>query len=187
VTFHTDPQGFQPFARDTDTLARPWAVPGTPGLQHRLGGIERDYDTGNISYDPDNHQRMTDVRARKIAGIAGDIPLQEVQLGEESGKLAVVGWGSTFGPIYQAVKRLRDLGLDVSHIHMRHLNPFPRNLGDLLRRFSYVLVPEMNSGQLVTMLRSTYLVPAEGLNKVTGKPFKVAEIENAVRARIVEP
>jgi 2-oxoglutarate ferredoxin oxidoreductase subunit alpha len=187
ATFRTDPAGFQPFARDAETLARSWAVPGTPGLQHRLGGIERDYDSGHISYDPDNHQRMTDVRAAKIAGIADDIPPQEVQLGKARGKLAVVGWGSTFGPIYQGVKRLRELGLDVSHIHVRHLNPFPKNLGDVLRGFSYVLVPEMNSGQLVTILRSTYLLPAEGLNKVTGKPFKVAEIENAVRARIVEP
>ncbi|MEE8061063.1 MAG: hypothetical protein V3T16_04510 [Gemmatimonadales bacterium] len=127
---------------------------------------------------------MTDLRAQKIANIANDIPDQDVALGEERGKLAVVGWGSTFGPINKAVERARDRGLEVSHIHLRYLNPFPRNLGNLLREFERVLVPEMNAGQLVTMLRAKYLVPAEGLNKVAGQPFKIAEIEAAIDAAL---
>jgi 2-oxoglutarate ferredoxin oxidoreductase subunit alpha len=184
VRHHTETEGFQPFARDSKTLARPWAIPGTPGLTHRIGGIERDATTGHISYAPDNHQRMTDLRHQKIAGIANGIPEQEVQVGERSGRMAIVGWGSTYGPIYQAVKQLRAEGARVSHLHLRYLNPFPRNLGELLAGFDRVLVPEMNAGQLVTMLRSTYLVPAEGLNQVTGKPFKVADIANAIRARL---
>jgi len=184
AAFRTDPEGFQPFLRDPDTLARVWPKPGTPGLQHRIGGIERSYDSGNISYDPANHQRMTETRAAKIAGIADDIPLQEVAVGESTGKLAVVGWGSTFGALYQAVRRVRDEGYEVSHIHLRHLMPFPKNLGELLAGFDRILVPEMNNGQLVTMLRSTYLLPAEGLNKVTGKPFKVAEVADAIRSRL---
>lgn len=182
VQFRTDPKGFQPYLRDPETLARPWAVPGTPGLEHRIGGIEKHHDTGHISYDPDNHQKMTLVRAAKIAGIANDIPEQAVTLGEPRGKIAVVGWGSTYGPINQAVRELRAAGVAVCHIHLRYLNPFPRNLGDLLRGFEQIIVPEMNNGQLVTMLRSTYLVPAQGVNKVTGKPFKVSEIVEAVRA-----
>lgn len=184
VRHHTDPQGFYPYMRDPKTLARVWAVPGTPGLEHRIGGIERSYETGHISYDPDNHQRMTDVRAAKVAGIANSIPEQQVAHGPARGRLAVVGWGSTYGPIHSAVRQAREAGLEVSHIHVRWLNPFPGNLGELLRQFDRVLVPEMNKGQLVTMLRSTYLVPAEGLNKVTGKPFKSAEILEAIRARM---
>jgi len=184
VSYHTDPDGFHPFLRDPDTLARVWALPGTPGLQHRIGGLERDHDSGHISYDPENHERMTAVRQAKIRGIARDIPPQDVQVGSERGQVAVVGWGSTYGPIYQAVKRLREGGIDASHIHVRHLNPFPANLGELLAGFELVLVPEMNTGQLVTMLRSEFLLPAEGLSKVSGKPFKVADIENTVRARL---
>ena len=168
--------------RDPHTLAKSWARPGTPGLEHRAGGLEKDFRTGHISYDPDNHQYMTDTRAAKIAGIGADIPLQEVALGEDSGKLVLVGWGSTFGPIRQATMRARNKGLDVSHIHLRYLNPFPPNLGELLKGFEKILVPEMNNGQLVTMLRSTYLVPAERLSKVTGQPFKIAEILDAVTA-----
>ncbi|MCI0688986.1 MAG: 2-oxoglutarate ferredoxin oxidoreductase subunit alpha, partial [Sporichthyaceae bacterium] len=182
VTFRTDPDGFHPFLRDPETLGRVWAVPGTPGLEHRIGGIEKSYDSGHISYDPDNHQRMTNVRAAKIAGIADDIPLQSVALGPERGDVALVAWGSTHGAVHQAVKRLLAEGRSVAHIHLRYLNPFPRNLGNLLKGFRHVLVPEMNTGQLVTMLRSSYLVPAEGLNKVTGKPFKVSEIVAAVQA-----
>ncbi|MCG8695700.1 MAG: 2-oxoacid:acceptor oxidoreductase subunit alpha [Minwuiales bacterium] len=182
--FRTDPEGFHPFLRDEATLARAWAVPGTPGLEHRIGGIEKDYDSGNISYDPDNHQKMTDVRAEKIARIAEDIPEQAVDQGEAGGQLVVVGWGSTYGPISGAVANARADGLDVAHVHLRHLWPMPRNLGDLLSSFGQVLVPEMNTGQLRTVLRSEYLVPAEGLNKVTGKPFTIAEIEEAIRARL---
>src|SRR5713101_1808955 len=181
VTYRTDPEGFHPFLRDPETLARPWVKPGTPQLEHRIGGLERDYDSGHISYDPDNHARMTKARADKIAGIARDIPLQDVALGDDHGALVVVGWGSTFGPIHQAVKIARDEGRDVSHVHVRYLSPFPRNLGELLKRFDRMLVPEMNNGQLVKLLRAEYLIPAESLPKVTGKPFRVTEIAQAIR------
>jgi 2-oxoglutarate ferredoxin oxidoreductase subunit alpha len=181
VKYRTEPEGFHPFLRDSQTLARPWVRPGTPNLEHRIGGLERDYDSGHISYDPDNHQRMTQARADKIAGIANDIPVQTVALGNDRGKLAVVGWGSTFGSIHRAVQIARDGGRDVSHIHIRYLSPFPRNLGDLLKRFERVLVPEMNNGQLVKLLRAEYLVPAESLPKVTGKPFRVTDIAQAIR------
>jgi len=181
VHFRTAASGFHPFVRDPATLARAWAVPGTPGLEHRIGGIEKSAETGHISYDPENHQRMTTLRAAKIAGIARDIPPQRVALGDDHGALALVGWGSTFGPIQQAVRAARAEGLDVSHIHVRHLSPFPRNLGELLGRFDRVLVPEMNNGQLVHLLRAAYLIPAEGLNQVTGKPFRVATILAAIR------
>jgi 2-oxoglutarate ferredoxin oxidoreductase subunit alpha len=184
VQQRVEAEGFTPFHRDPVTLARPWAVPGTPGLEHRIGGLERSAKTGNISYDPDNHQTMTDLRAAKIQGIADDIPLQEPVLGEPRGDIVVVGWGSTYGPIHQAVRNLRDEGHAVSHVHLRYLWPLPRNLGDLLRGFDRVLVPEMNNGQLVTVLRAQYLVPAEGINQVTGKPFKVSDIEQAIRARM---
>src|SRR5437870_2580368 len=183
VHFRTDPAGFHPFVRDPVTLARAWAVPGTSGLEHRIGGLEKDYDTGHISYDPENHARMTRTRGAKIAGIANDIPPQRAALGADHGAVAVVGWGSTYGAIQQAVREAREDGIDVSHVHLRYLNPFPSNLGDLLKRFDRVLVPEMNSGQLVQLLRAAYLVPAEGLSKVEGKPFKVAEIVHAIGAR----
>jgi 2-oxoglutarate ferredoxin oxidoreductase subunit alpha len=184
VRFETEADDFQPFRRDPATLARPWAVPGTPGLAHRIGGLERAEDSGEVSYDAANHQRMTELRAAKIAGIARDIPDQTIELGESTGPLAVVGWGSTYGPIKRAVSNLRARGLDVSHIHLRHLSPLPGNLDELLGGFERVLVPEMNQGQLVTLLRSAYLLPAEGLNKVTGKPFKIAEIEQAILERL---
>ena len=183
VEFRTEVEGFQPYERDPETLARPWVRPGTPGLEHRIGGLEKDYATGNVSYDPENHQRMTDVRHEKIARIADDIPEQSVDQGPDSGPLAVVGWGSTYGPISRAVERCRkEQGISVSHIHLRYLSPLPRNLGDLLASFDKVLVPEMNMGQLTTVLRSRYLVPAESLPKVTGKPFKIVEIMDAIRA-----
>ena len=183
VEFRTETEGFQPYERDPETLARPWVRPGTPGLEHRIGGLEKDYATGNVSYDPENHQRMTDVRHEKIARIANDIPEQSVDQGPAQGPLAVVGWGSTYGPISRAVERSRkEYGISVSHIHLRHLSPLPRNLGDLLAGFDKVLVPEMNMGQLTTVLRSRYLVPAESLSKVTGKPFKIVEIMDAIRA-----
>ena len=183
VAFRTDPENFLPFSRDDKTLARPWVKPGTAGLMHRIGGIERD-EAGNISYDADNHQRMTDLRRDKIAGIADDIPPQSIDQGDETGKIAIVGWGSTYGPISRATHRMRDQGFDVSHIHLNYIWPMPRNVGDLLAGFEHVLVPEMNTGQLLTLLRSEYLVPATGLNKVTGKPFKIAEIEAAAHTLI---
>src|SRR5256886_2109936 len=187
VRFRTDPAGFHPFLRDPGTLARAWAVPGTPGLEHRIGGLEKDYDTGHISYDPDNHARMTRTRAAKIAGIANGIPPQHVALGDDHGAVAVVGWGSTYGAINRAVSEAREDGADVSHIHLRYLSPFPRNLGDLLSRFQRILVPEMNDGQLVQLLRAAYLVPAQGLSKVAGKPFKVSEIVQAIEAALRSP
>ena len=184
VTFRTDPQNFQPFMRDDETLARPWVKPGTPDLMHRIGGIERSYDSGHISYDPENHQKMTDVRAAKVLGIANDIPEQQVDVGEAGGKLVVVGWGSTYGPINRAVNNMRDEGLDVSQVHLRYIWPLPRNLEELLGSFDQILVPEMNNGQLRTLLRDQYLLPAEGLNKVNGKPFLIGELEDAIRARL---
>lgn len=174
---------FNPASRDPRTLARTWARPGTPGLEHRIGGIESDYDTGDISYEPANHQKMTDLRARKIAGIAADIPLQEVDQGGGSGGLAVVGWGSTYGAIHQGVKRARLEGLDVSHIHVRYLNPLPRNLGELLAGFGAILVPEMNTGQFARLLRAEYLLDVESLGKVSGQPFKIGEILAAIRGK----
>ena len=180
VTFHQETEGFQPFQRVPETGARVWAVPGTPGLEHRIGGIEKDYNSGHISYDPANHETMTQTRAAKILGIANDVPEQAVDQGETGGRIAVVGWGSTYGPISRAVNNLRQDGVDVSHVHLRYIWPLPRNLGELLGSFDKVIVPEMNSGQLVTVLRSEYLIPAQGLNKVTGQPFKIAEIMTAI-------
>ncbi len=181
VKFRTDPEGFHPFLRDPATLSRNWAIPGTPDLMHRVGGLEKDYDTGHISYAPDNHERMTKTRAAKIAGIANDIPDLEIEVGDESGRLLVLGWGSTYGAIREAVQRSRERGLSVSHAHLRYLNPFPKNLRALLSRFERVLVPELNLGQLVKLVRSTFLVPAESLPKVQGQPFKIAELEDKIR------
>jgi 2-oxoglutarate ferredoxin oxidoreductase subunit alpha len=184
VRFESDPEGFHPFKRDPETLARTWAVPGTPGLEHRIGGIEKASDSGNISYDPANHQTMTNLRRDKVLGVAKDVAPQAFEQGDSDDRLVVVGWGSTYGPISRAVDNLRSEGVPVAHIHLRHIWPLPRNLGELLAGFDKILVPEMNDGQLVTLLRSEYLVPAEGLNKVTGKPFKISEIEAAVQARL---
>jgi 2-oxoglutarate ferredoxin oxidoreductase subunit alpha len=180
VKYHEETEGFHPYMRDDETLARPWVKLGTPGLEHRIGGLEKAYNSGHISYDPDNHHQMTMVRKKKIGNIANDIPLQEVAQGGDSGELVVVGWGSTYGPISRAVANTRERGLAVSHIQLRHLWPLPRNLGDLLSRFDKVLVPEMNTGQLKTVLRDQYLVPAQGFNLITGKPFKISEIETAI-------
>lgn len=182
VTFEDNAEGFTPANRDPETLARVWAKPGTPGLEHRIGGIEKSFETGDISYEPENHQKMTDVRKAKIDGIARYIPEQEVAMGEAKGKLAVVGWGSTYGAIHQAVKRCRRENLDVSHIHIRYLNPFPANLGDLLAGYDQVLIPEMNTGQLVNIIRSKYLIDAKPLNKVSGQPFKISEVESAIKS-----
>ena len=178
--FRTNPDGFHPFLRDENTLARTWAIPGTPGLEHRVGGLERDYDSGNLSYEADNHQRMTDVRAAKIAGIANDIPEQSIALGDQTGDVAVVGWGSTRGAITQAVARCRRKGVSASHIHVRHLSPLPRNLGALLKGFKHVVVPELNNGMLVKMLRAEYLIDAHGINKVAGQPFQIHELQEAI-------
>ncbi len=169
--------GFKPYGRD-EKLARPWVKPGTPGLLHRIGGIEKEVDTGHLNYQPANHQAMTDLRKTKIDGVK--VPDQIVELGAEGGKLAVVGWGSTYGPIHQAVRRKRAEGADVSHIHIRHIWPLPANLGALLKSYDRVIVPEMNTGQLKTVLRDQYLVDAKPVNKVSGQPFRIAEIEAAI-------
>ncbi|HEX7854052.1 MAG TPA: 2-oxoacid:acceptor oxidoreductase subunit alpha [Sphingobium sp.] len=179
ATFLTEAQegGFKPYARD-EKLKRPWIKPGTPDMMHRIGGIEKEVDTGHINYAPANHQAMTEIRRDKILGIARDIH-QAVDQGSETG-LAVVGWGSTYGPISQAVRRARAKGQDVAHIHIRHIWPLPENLGELLKGYDKVLVPEMNTGQLKTVLRDQYLVDARPLNKVSGQPFRIREIEDAI-------
>lgn len=174
--FWTEKEGFFPFRRNPETLARAWAIPGTPGLEHRIGGLEKDHDSGNISYDPINHERMVRTRQRKVDLIANDIPDLEVEGSPEGGKLLIVGWGSTFGAIRQAVHIAREQGKDVSHAHFKHLNPFPKNVEEVLRRFDRIVVPEMNMGQLSMVIRARYLIAAEGFNKIQGKPFKVQEI-----------
>jgi len=175
VKFRTEANGYQPYDRDSDTLARPWAIPGTPGLEHRIGGIEKQDITGNVSYDPENHMHMVQTRAEKVALIANDIPELEI-FGASEGRLLVVGWGSTHGSITSAVEEMQNQGKSVSSVHLRHLNPFPRNLGDILGRFDRVLVPELNMGQLCMLLRARFLVPAISFPKVKGKPFKISEL-----------
>jgi 2-oxoglutarate ferredoxin oxidoreductase subunit alpha len=171
----TDPATYQPYQRDPDTLARPWAVPGTPGLEHRIGGLEKADVTGNVSYDPDNHHRMQMLRAAKVAGIADDIPPLEVY-GPETGELLILGWGSTYGAIRSAVERLVSDGRPVAHAHLRHLNPFPANTESVLRSYRRVLIPEINLGQLLLLVRAAYLIDAVGYNRSRGKPFRIAEI-----------
>jgi 2-oxoglutarate ferredoxin oxidoreductase subunit alpha len=173
----------KPYVRDAK-LARPWIKPGTPGLMHRIGGIEKEVDTGHINYGPENHQAMTDLRRDKVLGVAATIPDQQVALGQASGRLALVGWGSTYGPIHQAVRRCRDAGHDVSHIHLRHIWPMPGNLGELLRSYDKIIVPEMNTGQLKTVLRDQFLVDAQPLNKVSGQPFKIDELIAAIEGAL---
>ncbi|MBA3878322.1 MAG: 2-oxoglutarate ferredoxin oxidoreductase subunit alpha [Sphingobium sp.] len=183
VTFldHVPEGGFLPYGRD-EKLARPWVKPGTPGLLHRIGGIEKAQGTGNIDYSAANHQAMTDTRMNKVLGVK--VPDQDVSLGAASGKLAVVGWGSTYGPIHQAVRRALRREQDVAHIHIRHIWPMPANLGDLLKGYERILVPEMNTGQLKTLLRDQFLVDAKPLNKVSGQPFRIFEIEEAIDAML---
>jgi 2-oxoglutarate ferredoxin oxidoreductase subunit alpha len=179
VAFRTDPHGFFPYLRDEKTLSRPWVRPGTPSLEHRIGGLEKEYLSGNVSYAPMNHEQMVRVRARKIAGIIAEIPPTLVH-GSLEGEVLVVGWGSTYGSIAAAVKELQGQGKSVSHVHLRYLNPLPADLGDVLGNFKQILVPEMNLGQLVKVLRAEYLVDAVGLNKIQGLPFKVSEIATRI-------
>ena len=179
VKFAKDADTFEPYDRDPETLARPWATPGTPGLEHRIGGLEKADITGNVSYDPDNHDKMTRLRAEKVARIANDIPDLEV-VGDPSGDLLVLGWGSTYGANLSAVLRARKEGLSVSFAHLRYLNPFPLNVGDVIASFDQVLIPELNLGQLAMLVRSRYVVDTVGLNKVTGRPFLIAEVEKKI-------
>lgn len=177
--FRTDPDGFYPYLRDEKTLARPWAIPGTPGLEHRIGGLEKQHITGNVSYDPENHEFMVKMRQAKVEGIADDIPLAEVD-GDSKGDVLVVGWGGTYGAIKTAVENKRREGKSVSHLHLKYLNPFQKNVGEILYNFKTILVPELNLGQLSKLLRSKYLVPAISLCKVQGLPFKSVEIEKKI-------
>lgn len=180
VKFRTDPKGFYPYLRDERTLARPWAIPGTPGLEHRIGGLEKEHITGNVSYDPENHDFMVRLRAEKVARMAQDIPPVEV-FGESTGKVLVLGWGSTYGAIMTAVEHLQAKGASVSSVHLRYLNPFPKNLGEVLRRFETVIIPELNLGQLALLIRAKFLVDAVSFTKVQGKPFKVVELVSKIK------
>lgn len=175
VTFATDPNNFMPYARDENTLARPWALPGTPGLEHRIGGIEKQHITGNVNYDPENHHLMVKLRQEKVDRAVADIPPVEV-FGDKTGKVLLLGWGSTYGSITSAVERMHESGKSVSSAHLRHLNPFPKNLGEVLAGFETVIVPEMNLGQLCTMIRARYLIDAIPFSKVKGRPFQIREI-----------
>ncbi|MEZ4287075.1 MAG: 2-oxoacid:acceptor oxidoreductase subunit alpha [Polyangiales bacterium] len=184
VHFRTDPEGFAPYTRDPKTLARNWAIPGTKDLQHRIGGLEKNIDTGHISYDPANHHAMTQMRANKIANIANDLPAIEVDQGETTGDVLVIGWGSTFGAISQAVASVRKGGAHVSHVHLRNIWPLRRGLKELCGGFKTVLVPELNNGQLATLLRAELLVDTESYAKVAGQPFRIAELVDRIEAAI---
>jgi 2-oxoglutarate ferredoxin oxidoreductase subunit alpha len=183
ATMPNDGERFLPYKRDPSTLARPWAIPGTPGLEHRIGGLEKEDETGNVSYDPENHDRMVRLRTAKVAGIAADIPELEVDDPDGADTL-VLGWGSTYGAIGAAARRVRATGRKVATAHLHHLNPFPRNTGEVVRAYEKVLVPEMNLGQLRMLLRAEYLVDAAGYNKVRGRPFRAAELADAITALV---
>lgn len=179
--FRIDPNNYLPYLRNEATLSREWAIPGTPGLEHRIGGLEKQDRTGNVNYEPENHDKMVHLRAEKVERVANDIPLAKVE-GDEKGDVLVVGWGGTYGAIRSAVEAKRAEGKSVSHLHLRYVNPFQKNVGELLYNFKHVLVPEINLGQLIKVLRSKYLVPAVGLNKIQGQPFKSSEIEEKIDA-----
>jgi 2-oxoglutarate ferredoxin oxidoreductase subunit alpha len=179
-----DGQVFQAFARDPITLARKWAIPGTPGLEHRIGGLEKARNTGAVAYDPESHQGMTNERHAKVAGIADDIPLAEV-MGRQDGDALVVSWGGTFGAVSTAVEEANKGGLQVAHVHLQYLNPFPRNLGELLHKYDRVIVPELNMGQLRLLLSGRFGLPVQGISQVRGKPFKVSFLVSELH-RILE-
>lgn len=185
VRFRTEREGFQPYLRDPKTLSRPWAIPGTAGLEHRIGGLEKQDGTGNVNYEPLNHEHMVRTRAAKVEAVVAEVP-DVVPAGDPEGDLVLLGWGSTYGAITAALRAQREKGRKVGHVHLRHLNPFPKNLGEVLKRYKKVVVPEMNMGQLVWMIRAKYLIDAEGLNKIQGKPFKVSEIEAKIEQVILE-
>ncbi len=176
---HLEDEPFMPYARD-ERLVRKWAIPGTSGIEHRVGGLEKEDITGNVSYDPDNHQRMTNIRRDKRDNVANNIPLQNIDQGAETGDTLILGWGGTYGSIKTVVHQLRKEGMDVSHAHLRYINPFPRNLEKLMKGFNQVIVPEINDGQLVRLIRSEFMIPAKPINKVKGRPFGVTELKQAI-------
>jgi 2-oxoglutarate ferredoxin oxidoreductase subunit alpha len=182
--FHTDPEGFFPFKRDPKTLARVWAKPGTPGLQHRIGGLEKNQHTGHISYDPDNHHAMVKLRAQKIANVADDVPEAALELGEPGGDVLVVGWGSTYGSIRQAVQHVQKKGAKVAHLHLRNIWPLPKGLDALMKTFDQVIVSELNDGQLLRLLRAELLTDAVGHQKIAGQPFRVSELVELIETHL---
>jgi 2-oxoglutarate ferredoxin oxidoreductase subunit alpha len=179
VQFTKSPEGFEPYKRNPETLARPWAIPGTPGLEHRIGGLEKQDVTGNVNYEPLNHEKMVRIRAAKVEAIVQDVP-NVLPNGDPEGDLLIVSWGSTYGSITQSVKEQRAKGRKIGHLHLRYLNPLPGNVGEILKRYKKVLVPELNMGQLLWVLRAKYLVNAVGLNKIQGRPFKQAELDQKI-------
>jgi 2-oxoglutarate ferredoxin oxidoreductase subunit alpha len=176
---------FQPYLRD-EKLVRPWAIPGTPGLEHRVGGIEKQNVTGNVSYDPDNHQLMVKIREEKVDKIAQYIPEQKLDNGPDKGKVLIIGWGSTYGAIKSAVIELLEDGYEVAHAHLRYVRPFPRNLGDMIKNYDSVLIPEINNGQLIKIIRDKYLVDAKGYNKIMGIPITKGELVDTVKKMVQE-
>jgi 2-oxoglutarate ferredoxin oxidoreductase subunit alpha len=187
VKFKTDlghgEEKFQPYLRD-EKLVRPWALPGTAGLEHRIGGLEKENITGNVSYDPDNHQLMVKIRQEKVDKIADHIPEQKLDSGPEKGKLLVLGWGSTYGAIKTAVKEFQTEGHQIAHAHIRYLRPFPKNLGDILKNYEKVLIPEINNGQLIKIIRDQFFVDAKGYNKIMGIPITKTELVEHIRTLI---
>jgi 2-oxoglutarate ferredoxin oxidoreductase subunit alpha len=179
VEHRTDPEGFQPYKRDEETLGRPWVLPGTPGMEHRIGGLEKQHVTGEVSYDPDNHEFMCRLRQEKVGRVADFVPELKVD-GPESGKLLVLSWGGVFGAVLSAVNRCREKGRDVAHLHLRYLNPFPKDLGDLLSRYETVLIPELNFGHLAHLIRAKYLIAPVSHSKVKGRPFSISEVEEKI-------
>ena len=177
--FCEDPEKFAPYIRDEETLARMWAIPGMQGMEHRIGGLEKQDITGAVSHDPENHQKMTEIRQQKIDGIAKDIPLLEV-MGDPEASLLLIGWGSSYGAIKSAVDEKNKAGEKVAYVHLKHLNPLPANLGEIIAKYETILVPELNMGQLRTILHSKFFKPMLGLNKVQGQPFKTSEIRNKI-------
>jgi len=180
---HADGDPFLPYKRDAETLARPWAIPGVAGLEHRIGGLEKQDVTGNVSYDPENHDRMVRLRAQKVAGIAQDIPELEVD-DPDAAETLVLSWGGTYGSVAAGVRRVRATRKKVAHAHLRYLNPFPRNTGEVVRRYEKILVPELNLGQLVKLIRAEFLVDATGFNLVRGIPFRASEVADAIDAMV---
>ena len=172
---------FNPYDHDKKTLARSWAIPGTEGLEHRIGGLEKENLSGNVSYDPDNHHQMTLQRQEKVDIISNFIPPAEI-FGKASGELLVISWGGVYGSVKSAVKKSQEEGISVSHVHLKYLNPFPKNLGDILLKFNKILIPELNMGQLRFIIRAKYLVDAIGLNKIAGKPFSSQEVFNKIES-----